>query len=125
MRRQSVHEYSDGPAVEDSEAVRAWLKENEGNRLRLPVTVGEHSKTIGPSVAVNIDDCQMGVGFGDHTSRRLSQDDSIRTFWIEGFLRQEPDTPPNVFRLVMRKFGGQAAAGPGLCVGLAIGKKLE
>lgn len=84
------YEFVDGPSVEDTEALCAWLQTHDGDRrqLRLPVSmedlgVAVENFLVG-CVAIDVDDTALGVSLADRVHAK-SEGQTRCKLWLEGY----------------------------------------
>jgi hypothetical protein len=82
-------EFVDGPAIDDTDALREWLAAHDGERrqLRLPVSMdnglGVSNFAVG-SVAIDVDDTALGISLADRARSRCGAQARCR-LWLEGY----------------------------------------
>jgi hypothetical protein len=85
-----VLEFVDGPAVDDTPSLAAWLDAHDGDsrQLRLPVSMGNRvagatSFEVG-SIAIRVSDSALGVALADHVRTKCASQARCR-LWLEGY----------------------------------------
>lgn len=84
-----VLEFVDGPAVDDTPSLAAWLAAHDGDprQLKLPVSM-EHGGTrlanfeVG-GIEIHVSDSALGVSLADHVRRKCTGQPRCR-LWLQG-----------------------------------------
>lgn len=96
----TVRRFEAGAALRPAAALRAWLTEHAGRRLRLPVVLrrgvvgfslrGARIGGEADALEIRCDDCALGIGLADR-ARHLAGDAATCAVWLEGLWREGPD----------------------------------